>query len=111
MTRDGHIYGPPAAPGNAAVQSILLEAESLVNGDRAKQYGPIREDYDRVCAIEAAVLDTVPSPTELAVFRMVCVKLSRIGQELQGKAQHKRDNFVDACGYLSKLNDLIERRE
>jgi hypothetical protein len=105
MTGDFHPYPPVNA------ESILLEAERLVNGDRAKQYGPIREDYQRVANIYAAIMDLDPEPVELAEFRMVCVKLSRIGQELQGKAPHKRDNFVDACGYLSKLCDMLEGKE
>jgi len=90
--------------------SILVEAEALVNGDRAKQYGPIREDYSRVAAIFKAITG-IPLTTEIAVAFMLAVKLSRLGMTLQGHAKHKRDNLTDLCGYASKLNDLLEGKE
>lgn len=82
-------------------ESVLLEAERLVNGDRAKAYGPIRVDYARTVALFKLLsgLDLTP---EQGVLFMVCVKLSRSANAF------KRDNFVDLCGYASKLNDMLE---
>lgn len=111
MIEDGHPYGLAAeAPPKTNQPSILLEAEALVNGDRAKQYGPIREDYARVVAIFRE-LTGLALTAEQGVAFMVAVKLSRIGQEMQGRAPHKRDNFVDLGGYASKLNDMVEGSE
>lgn len=82
-------------------ESILLEAESLVNGDRQSDYGPIREDYTRTVAIFKAWTGIDLTPEQGVQF-MGCVKLSREGHK------HKRDNLLDAVAYLSLLNDMRE---
>lgn len=87
--------------------SILLEADGLVHGDRQKDYGHPREDFARTAALAntllAARLKEPLTPDDVALF-MVCVKLSR-----QVNAP-KRDNLVDAAGYLETLSMVIEER-
>lgn len=89
-------------------KSILLEAEEIINGPRAAQYGPIRADYTAVGGIFGAAMRQAPEKPEIGVFRMVCVKIARIGMILLGLAPYQRDSFVDACGYLAKLAAMLE---
>ena len=81
--------------------SILIEAESLVNGDRAKSYGPAREDWQRAVDIFYAWTGIRLTPEQGIKF-LICVKQSR------EQHKHKRDNLTDVCGYSEVLNWLEE---
>jgi len=80
--------------------SVLNEAHSLVHGDRQASYGHPREDFARTAALAstcfASKLKEPLSAEDVALF-MVCVKVSR---QVKG---HKRDNLVDAAGYIETL--------
>jgi len=84
--------------------SAALEAHELVNGDRAKSYGPIREDFARTCALFKLMTGIDMTPEQGVTFLM-CVKLSR---QANG---HKHDNLVDLCGYADKLDAMLEGKE
>ena len=86
-------------PGIADPESILLEAHRLVNGDRDKSYGGWEEDFTRTAKL--ASIMTKKELTAVDILKiMVAVKLSRSTQ------RYKRDNLVDACGYLEGWNEL-----
>ena len=88
------------APGTAN-KSAALEAHELIHGARHGDYGPVREDYARTCAL-FEMLSGVKLTPEAGVCFMVCVKLSREGHK------HKHDNIVDAIGYLDLLDQMEE---
>ena len=77
--------------------SILPEAHGLVYGDRQASYGHPAVDFSRTAALVNVLLASKLSkdlgPEDVALF-MVAVKLSRECHE------PKRDNLVDAAGYL-----------
>lgn len=73
-------------------KSILVEAESLVNGDRQAAYGTPEENFGRWSAL-CKTMGIQLEPHQLAMV-MVLGKLARQVNK------HKRDNFVDAGGYL-----------
>lgn len=84
-------------------ETILEEANRLVNGPRQKSYGHPSEDFARTGRMWGAILgipDVAPSKVALC---MVGLKLSR---EVH---QPKRDNRVDACGYMMTC-DMIEEQ-
>lgn len=87
----------PTSPFTDASLSILTEAHGLVHGDRQASYGHPAVDFSRTAALVntllASKLKSDLGPEDIATL-MVCVKLSRECHE------HKRDNLVDACGYL-----------
>jgi hypothetical protein len=85
-------------------QSVLAEAEGLINGDRAKSYGHPYFDYKRTVGAFNALTGHQLSVRDGITF-MICVKLSR-EQNLP-----KRDNLVDACGYLGCLEKVIDKEE
>ena len=80
--------------------SIMEEAELLVNGERRSDYGPARQSFDNIAAMWSVILGQPVTAKEVALC-MVALKLVR---EL-GRA--KRDNLVDACGYL-RLIEIME---
>jgi len=74
-----------------------LEALKLITGDRNQSYGNPKDDYTKTALIWSGLLahklkeNITP---EEAILMMVGVKLSR------EVFKHKRDNLVDAHGYL-----------
>ena len=81
--------------------NIAEEAQSIVLGERNAAYGNPRDDYTKTAKMWSGILapklnqDITP---EEAIAMMVCVKLSR---EVHA---HKRDNLVDAIGYILCLD-------
>lgn len=99
-------------------ETILQEAQRLVGGDRGSDYGHPLDDYNKTGMIWGALLHKwaklaaqsdvpLPVPADLACLMMVGVKLSRHVNK------RKRDNLVDAAGYLrctEMCEDEQERR-
>lgn len=80
-------------------QSVLKEAESIVNGDRDVQYGnPLQafEEYSNILETNFGIKLT---PAEICKVQMA-IKLGRL------KYKYKRDSIVDLCGYAEILNRL-----
>lgn len=83
------------------MKSILEEAEELTRTDRAQQYGPIEGNAETAIKIfELIKGDTSLSvPSDVALFQF-CHKLAR------NSYKYKRDNLVDAVGYLKLFHQL-----
>ncbi len=86
------------------LKSVCLEAHELTNGARRESYGHPLDDYTRTVAIFKAITGHDLTVEDGLMF-MVCVKLSR--------QQHKpkRDNIVDAIGYLDCIPEAEEERK
>jgi hypothetical protein len=69
--------------------------------ERGDQYGPIRENVDRIAAI-AYLISGEPVDPLLVVKVLVAVKLSRLAQD----ARHL-DSVVDLAGYSAIWAELI----
>jgi len=87
---EGHEPAPPAVR-----ESVLREAERIMDDHREPTYGPPAEDAARWAALFAAVtgLDIRPEHFPLA---QICVKLSRLGA---APRHWHRDSYVDIAGY------------
>lgn len=87
--------------------SILVEAESLVHGQRGVDYGHPLDDFTRTANLVNVLLrDRLRfelKAEDVALF-MVCVKLSR------QMNRNKRDNLVDAAGYIETWSMVIDER-
>ena len=80
--------------------SILVEAESLVMGERGRNYGHPIVDFSRTAKIWTALKDVEFTPSDVAKF-MIAVKLSRETNN------PKKDNRIDIAGYALTL-DMVE---
>jgi hypothetical protein len=94
---EGHLAG---RTGN----SILSEAEHLTTHDRNQSYGHPSDDYGRVTGAFNA-LTGHKLTTQQGILFMVCVKLAREAYK------PKRDNRVDAAGYLNCLDMTEQARD
>lgn len=74
---------------------LLRQAETLVCGDRNRDYGPPAEDWGRAATMWTALFGRTFTAHEVAMA-MVCIKLSRIAH-----TPNHYDSWVDAAGYLA----------
>jgi len=81
--------------------SILLTACDLVNGERQREYGPPGECIGNTADLWSAYLGHPVTAKDVGI----CLALVKIAREAHS---HKRDNLVDACGYLGLAADLAE---
>ena len=73
-------------------ENILQEADRLTSSDRAKAYGPMRENAEAFAAIASAATGLEVKPEHYPIL-MIAAKLAREAHV------HKRDNLVDIAGY------------
>lgn len=79
-------------------KSILMEAESIVNGERRSDYGP-SESFGKMARVHNELWGSKLEAKDF-VKMLMTVKLVR------ESFRHKTDNLVDLCGYAELLNRL-----
>ena len=87
--------------------SILTEAEDIVNGVRATDYGSAKESFKRIADLTNLMLS--PSERELLfhdgqICDTIAIKVLMAVKIARESNKHKRDNLVDLCGYAELLN-------
>lgn len=88
--------GTIAAP---APQSILAEADGLINGDRQEAYGSVADNFGRIAAGWSQIFGCEVSPQQVGLA-MAWLKIARQVHKPQ------RDNLVDGAGYLGLVEKL-----
>ena len=84
---------------------FLGEAEKLINGPRAKDYGPAKMNHERIAAIWNIMLDkklVQAIAPEDVVACMVGLKLARLAEDIT-----KDDSWVDIIGYAALGGEII----
>jgi len=82
-------------------QFFLKTAEELINGPRAKEYGPARKNHERIAQIWSIILEQEITP-EQVVACMVGLKLARLSEDMT-----KDDSWVDIIGYAALGGEII----
>ena len=85
-------------------QSVLIESQGLVHGDRNASYGHPLDDFTRTAKMWSAILRCEVKPEQVGLC-MIAVKLSRECNK------PKRDNLVDIAGYAETIEWLKHERE
>jgi 5'(3')-deoxyribonucleotidase len=96
--------------GPAAKESVTLEAERLVNGNRQADYGHPLDDFSQTALMWTGLFQKKLALGERFTAEdvpqaMIAVKLSRLQNRL------KRDSIVDVAGYAATLELVIKERE
>ena len=73
---------------------ILKQAEKLINGDRNKNYGDAKQNFQDIADLWSVFLGTKVTREQVAVC-MILMKCSRLM-----KSNHM-DGWVDICGYAA----------
>ena len=77
------------------MSSVAEEAAELIDGARQDFYGDPVTNHRRIGIVWGALLDREPIPPRTVAVMLAAMKLVREAGPLA-----KRDNLVDACGYL-----------
>ena len=73
-------------------EDILSEAENLINGDRAKDYGDAYVNHKRIADIWSVVMGREVTVREV-ILCMIGMKMARLVH------YSKSDSWIDICGY------------
>jgi len=82
-------------------ESILMEAESLTNGDRAADYGSYADESIRIANMWSEILGISVHP-RLVPLCMIALKICR---EVN---KPKRDNLTDIAGYANCAHKALD---
>ena len=85
-------------------ESILQEAERIVNGERQADYSDPVKNFEHIARIASAILKKEITPEECCIV-MIAVKHAR------EQYKHKRDNLVDLVGYQEILHRIKESKK
>lgn len=87
------------------MSNILERANEIANKrseEKERQYGPMEETHRRTAELCSLLTGKEITTTDI-YWMKVAMKLAREAHS------HKEDNLVDACAYLSGLNDWQEK--
>lgn len=73
---------------------VLEQAEQLINGDRAADYGDAKQNFQDIADMWTVYLGTPVSRQDVAVC-MILVKAARLMKN------NKDDSWIDICGYAA----------
>ena len=80
---------------------ILNEAEGLINGARAKQYGSAQESFDCIATMWSAYMGDEISAADVC-HMMALLKIARL------RNGPHRDSNVDGAGYMALGAEMSE---
>jgi hypothetical protein len=80
-------------------ESLLSQADKIVNGDRNEQYGDAKQAFSEYSDILKTTFNILLTPEEICKV-MMAIKLGRL------KYKFKEDSVVDLMGYSEILNRL-----
>ena len=81
--------------------TIATDAVSRVTGPRQATYAHPSVNFARIAALWSPILGITVTPEQVAL----CSVQIKIAREIHS---HKRDNLVDAIGYLLTLDAVME---
>ncbi len=91
-------------------EEILKQAENLINGDRAKDYGDAFDNFERIATgwnviIKEALMTNGYLTEQHVALMMDWLKTARLLNDLS-----KADSWIDKCGYSALGGEFIERK-
>lgn len=81
--------------------TVLQEADALIHGDRQAAYGHPRTNLERVGRLWSEVLGSTVTAEQVCL----CMALLKVSRHVN---KAKRDNLVDAAGYIALIERLAE---
>jgi orotate phosphoribosyltransferase-like protein len=84
---------------------ILKTASDLINGDRAKDYGPAKKNHEDI-AVGWSVIFGVPVNAHQVARAMAWLKIARLS-----KTDTHVDSYVDAAAYIALAGEIATEAE
>ena len=85
-------------------QNILEEANGLIYGDRQQDYGSVTENFNNIAKGWQVIFGCEITPEQVGLA-MAWLKIARQTNK------PKRDNLVDAVGYLGCIDKMNYEKE
>lgn len=92
------------APRGAALQQAI----DIINGERQDVYGSPEDSFSKIADYWTTYLGDQMTDRITAEDVAMMMVLFKIAREAN---QHKRDNIIDAAGYLGIYADMQERKD
>lgn len=90
--KQGNVIKCPVHTPKLKQESILQEAEHIINGQRRDDYGGALESFTRIASLWSVVLGV-----EVTAHQVVlCMVQLKVARAMQG---YHRDSYVDIAGY------------
>ena len=89
--------------GMMSEESILQEADRIINGERRESYGGVLESFDRIARLWEPVLGVEVSAEQVGL----CLIQLKVARYLHGQ---QRDSIVDIAGYAGCLEKMAQDR-
>lgn len=91
--------------------SVLVEAESIVNGQRQTDYGDKRQNFSQIAMLWQGLLATKLAPNQAitpedVALCMIAVKMARLA-----KSPDHYDSVLDIAGYAACYDSLQQERD
>ena len=90
-------------------EDFLNKAEELINGPRAKEYGPAKLNHQRIADIWTILLQKKLSADitpEEVVACMVGLKVARLAEDIS-----KDDSWTDIIGYAALGGEIVNDKD
>ena len=84
-------------------ESILSMAEKIIYADKPSQYGDVKESYNKIASIATKMINK-----DLHLTAKDCLKVMIAVKLVRESYKHKRDNLIDAAGYLGLLDEVLD---
>lgn len=88
-------------PSRPVEKSILQEAEEIINGSRAEDYGSVTENFTKIAVGWKEIFADGNFTPRRVALAMVWLKICR------DVNTPKRDNLVDSIGYVACVEKMI----
>ncbi|ABE67377.1 hypothetical protein PBI_CHE12_58 [Mycobacterium phage Che12] len=83
-------------------ETILEEAQRLIDGDRQQTYGKAIDSFERIAGLWTAYLSPIEPLTAMDVANLMSLlKISRAKSALSTPEVIHRDSYVDLAGYAA----------
>lgn len=86
-------------------EEILKTAADLINGDRARDYGPVRKNHEDIATGWSVILG-VPVNAHQVARCMAWLKIARLS-----KTDTHIDSYVDAAAYIALAGEIATEPE
>lgn len=94
------------------MESILQEAERIIEGDREKTYGKFDKNLENIAALWRLYIDMIADDEGTFYLEAKDVAMMMILLKIARETNaHKRDNLVDIAGYASLAAKLEELKD
>lgn len=84
---------------------ILATAESLINGQRATDYGDASENFQRIAELWGPVLGYGVTPEQVAL----CLAQLKVARLITSPTHE--DSWIDAAGYIALGGEIAGKRK